>query len=209
MTDELRACLQSARLYLLARPTDDASLDAALRGGVYLLQLAHPAEASDEEIIAAGRRFKAIGARHGVPLLLNTRADLVEAAGADGVHLNADDGAVARARVLVGPDRLVGLWAKDRAEVDAAAALEVDYVSVGPINLTPTLGERPATGVDLATYAAAESRVPVFAIGGIDASNVAQVLSAGVTRIAVLRVIAEAPDPERAAAELKAALSRN
>jgi thiamine-phosphate pyrophosphorylase len=208
MTDELRARLRSARLYLVSGPTDDASLDGALRGGVDLLQLASGGGVTDEDIVTAGRRFRAISARHGVPLLLNGRPDLVQATEADGVHLNADDGAVAQARAILGPEPVVGLWCKDQAQVDAAAALDVDYISVGPINVTPTLAGRPATGDELAAYAVAHSHLPVFAIGGIDASNVAQVLASGVTRIAVLRVIAEASDPERVAAELQAELSR-
>jgi len=208
MTDELRARLQSARLYLVSRPTDEASLEAALRGGVDLLQLGGVSDATDEEIIAIAHRFKAVSDRYGVPLLLNGRPDLVEAAGADGVHLNADEGAVAQARSILGPDLVVGLWTKDETQVDAAAALDLDYISVGPINVTPTLDSHPAAGTELAVYASAHSRVPVFAIGGINAANAHEILATGVTGIAVLRVIAEAPDPERAAAELKSALTR-
>ncbi len=207
MPDDLKSRLASARLYLISGPTDDGSLDAALRGGVDILQFSHPRDAGDEDIVTAGRRFKSICARHGVPLLLNSRFDLVEACGADGVHLNADHGAVARARTTLGPARAVGLWTRDEAEVDAAASLDVDYISVGPINATPTLAGEPATGVALAAYAAAHSQVPVFAVGGIDASNVDQVLAAGVTRVAVLRLVATAADPERVAAELRAALT--
>lgn len=207
MSDELRASLQSARLYLLSRPTDDARLDAALGGGVDLLQLVHPRDASDEEIIGLGRRFKAIAARHGVPLLLNTRSDLVAACGADGVHLNADDGAVAQARGILGPDPLIGLWARSEAQVDAAAQGGVDYLSVGPINLTPTLAHLPAVSAELASYAAAHGTVPVFAIGGIDAASAPHALATGLTRIAVLHAVAEAPDPRAAVAELRASLT--
>ncbi len=207
MSDELRASLESARLYLLSRPTDDARLDAALGGGVDLLQLAHPRDASDDEIVSVGRRFKTIAARHRVPLLLNSRPDLVAACGADGVHLNADDGVVAKARSILGPEPLIGLWARSEAQVDAAAALDVDYLSVGPINLTPTLGGLPAVSTELAAYAAAHATVPVFAIGGIDATNIPQALASGLTRVAVLRAVAEAADPGLTVAEIRAALT--
>jgi thiamine-phosphate pyrophosphorylase len=206
VTDELKVRLDSARLYLVSGPTDDDSLDAALRGGVDILQLSHPRTASNEEIVTTGRRFREIAARYGVPLLLNGRADLVEACAADGVHLNADDGAVAEARSALGPQRIVGLWTKNEAEVDHATSLDLDYISVGPISATPTLAGRPATGTELAAYAASHSSVPVFAIGGIDPTNVARVLATGLIRVAVLRVIAEAADPEQTAAQLKAAL---
>ncbi len=208
MTDELRARLRAVRLYLVSMPTNLVSLDAALRGGVDLVQVAHPAESRDEDIVTTGRRFKAVCDRYGVPMLLNGRWDLVDAAGADGVHLNVDDGNVARARDAVGSGRLVGLWTKNEADVDAAAGLDLDYISVGPIYGTPTLADRPAVGVALAAYAAAHSALPVFAIGGINASHIKDLGAVGVTRIAVMGVIARAADPEQAAAELKAQLTR-
>ena len=71
---------------------------------------------------------------------------------------------------------------------------------------TPTKEGRPATGLELVRYAAEHARVPWFAIGGIDATNVREVTAAGAERIAVLRAIGDAPDPERAAAALRAAL---
>ncbi len=207
MTDELRASLESARLYLLSRPTDDARLDAALGGGVGLLQLAHPRDAGDDEIISVGRRFKTIAARHHVPLLLNTRADLVAACGADGVHLNSDDGAVAQARRILGPGPLIGLWARREAQIDAASGLGVDYLSVGPINATPTLDGLAAVSTELAAYAAAHAGIPAFAIGGIDVASVPHALATGLTRVAVLRAVAEAADPRLAVAELRAAFT--
>jgi thiamine-phosphate pyrophosphorylase len=207
MTGELRAWLRSARVYMLSRPMDEARLEAAMRGGVDLLQLAHPRDASDEEIVSMGRRFKAIASRHGVPLLLNSRPDLVAACGADGVHLNADDGAVAQARSILGAEPLIGLWIRSEAQLDAAASLDLDYLSVGPIDVTPTLAGVPATSVDLAAQATRRSVVPVFAVGGIDATNIRHLVAAGVTRVAVLREIAEAADPRAAVTALAAALA--
>jgi thiamine-phosphate pyrophosphorylase len=74
------------------------------------------------------------------------------------------------------------------------------------VHSTPTKRDRPAVGLDLVRYAARHARQPWFAIGGIDASNVADVVAAGARRIAVVRAIGDADDPERAAAELSAAL---
>jgi thiamine-phosphate pyrophosphorylase len=71
---------------------------------------------------------------------------------------------------------------------------------------TPTKEGRPAVGLEYVRYAAAHARVPWFAIGGIDETNVSDVVAAGAERIAVVRAIADAPDPERAAASLRAAL---
>ena len=88
-------------------------------------------------------------------------------------------------------------------EIDAA---EADYIGVGPVHETPTKKGRPAVGLELVRYAAAHARQPWFAIGGIDETNVADVVAAGATRIAVVRAIGDAGDPERAARALRDAL---
>ena len=111
---------------------------------------------------------------------------------------------MAQARALVGPDRIVGLSTHSPAQIDAAAAEpEIDYIGVGPVHATPTKPGRPAVGLDLVRYAAAHAATPFFAIGGIDAGNVADVRAAGATRIAVVRAITDAPDPEAAARALR------
>jgi len=196
--DQLRA----ARLYLVADASAAPWLERALRGGVDIVQL-RDKDAGDDELLAAAARFRAACDAHGALFVLNDRPDLVEAAGADGVHVGQDDLPVAEARALVGPERLVGLSTHTPAQVDAAAG--VDYIGVGPVHATPTKAGRAAVGLDLVRYAARAARVPFFAIGGIDATNAAAVIDAGATRIAVVRAIAHAADPEAAARELRGA----
>ncbi|HEY5427925.1 MAG TPA: thiamine phosphate synthase [Solirubrobacteraceae bacterium] len=200
---DLRVALHAARLYLVCDARPDAVLEQALRGGVDLVQL-RLKDASDAEIVAVARRYRAACAAHGVPLILNDRPDLVVAAGADGVHVGQDDMPVARAREMVGPERIVGLSTHSTAQIDAAAAArEIDYIGVGPIHATPTKPGRPAVGLDLVRYAAAHAATPFFAIGGIDADNVASVRAAGARGIAAVRAIADAPDPAAAARALR------
>ena len=206
--DERRRRLAAARLYLVcdARPGDrepEPFIDAALDGGVDLVQL-RAKEASDEEIVRAAAIFRAACERHGALFLVNDRPDLAAACDADGVHVGQDDAPVAEARAAVGPERLVGLSTHAPAEVDAAAG--VDYIAVGPVHATPTKPGRPAVGLQLVHHAARAARVPWFAIGGLNAGNVGEVLGAGARRIVVVPAIAEAPDPRAAAAELRAAL---
>src|SRR5204863_3414829 len=138
--------------------------------------------------------------RHGALFLVNDRPDLAAACDADGVHVGQDDAPVAEARAVVGPERLVGLSTHAQAEVDAAAG--VDYIAVGPVHATPTKPGRPATGLAPVSHAAAHARVPFFAIGGIDAGNLHDVMAAGARRVVVVRAIAEAADPEAAARSL-------
>ena len=202
MTD-VRDALHAARLYLVCGEHPDAFLERALRGGVDIVQL-RLKDAGDEAIVATARRYAALCGAHGAPLILNDRPDLVAAAGADGVHVGQDDMPVAQARRLVGPDRLVGLSTHSPAQIDAAAAeSEIDYIGVGPVHATPTKPGRPAVGVDLVRYAAAHAATPFFAIGGINAANVAAVRAAGATRIAVVRAITDAADPQAAARALR------
>jgi thiamine-phosphate pyrophosphorylase len=199
----LRDALDAARLYLVCDEQTDAFLERALGGGVDIVQL-RLKDADDEMILATARRYAAVCHAHGVPLILNDRPDLVATAGADGVHIGQDDVAVAQARALVGADRIVGLSTHSPAQIDAAGAEpEIDYIGVGPVHATPTKPGRPAVGLELVRYAAAHAATPFFAIGGIDAGNAAAVRTAGATRIAVVRAITDADDPEGAARALR------
>jgi thiamine-phosphate pyrophosphorylase len=199
--------LANASLYLVCEALPAARLEAALRGGVGIVQL-RCKDAADADVIAAGRRFARVCERCGVPLIVNDRPDLVAAVGADGVHLGQDDIDVEEARELLGADRIVGLSTHSRTEIDSALTAGVDYVGVGPVHATPTKPGRPAVGTELVTYAAAHAQVPFFAIGGIDRSNLGAVLAAGAERVAVVRAITRASDPESAARELRARLGR-
>jgi thiamine-phosphate pyrophosphorylase len=197
-----RERLRGARLYLICDDRPDGFLERALRGGVDIVQL-RIKHASDEAIRAAARRFRAMTARHGALFILNARPDLAVEAGADGVHVGQDDAPAADARAAVGPDRLVGLSTHSPGQIDAAATAGVDYIGVGPVYATPTKPGRPAVGLDLVRYAAAHARPPFFAIGGINPENVDAVRAAGATRIAVVRALTDAAEPEHVAATLR------
>jgi thiamine-phosphate pyrophosphorylase len=195
--------LARARLYLVCDDRPDAFLAAALRGGVEIVQL-RIKDGTDEQILAVADRFANACGSCGALFMLNDRPDLAVAAGADGVHVGQDDVPVARARAIVGRDRLVGLSTHTPAEIDAAAGVDVDYIGVGPVHATPTKPGRSAVGVELVRYAAANATVPFFAIGGLTPDNASAVVAAGAERVAVVRALTEAEDPETAARELRA-----
>ncbi|HYU17044.1 MAG TPA: thiamine phosphate synthase [Candidatus Acidoferrum sp.] len=188
-----------------------ALLDAALRGGADIIQLREKAPRSDEELVSLADPFRRAAAERGALFVLNDRPDLVTACGADGVHLGQDDVPVTAAREKAGIDAVIGLSTHSREELDVACAAEgddrPDYLSVGPIWATPTKEGRPATGLEYVRYAAANSTLPWFAIGGIEPANVGDVVAAGATRIVVVRAIREAEDPEAAARILHGALN--
>lgn len=165
--------------------------------------------ADDDSLVAAARVFRRACDEHDALFWLNDRPDLVEACGADGVHVGQDDMPAAAAREVVGPHVLVGLSTHSPEQVDAALAEPVaDQLSVGPVWETPTKEGRPAAGLEYVRYAASVARShPWFAIGGIDIDNVREVMAAGASRIVVVRAIRDADDPRTAAATLRAALA--
>jgi thiamine-phosphate pyrophosphorylase len=188
-------------LYLITPTRPDLAdfLEAAIRGGVDIVQIREK-QLADRELLSALEEARSVTRRPGVPLVVNDRPDLGVLSGADFVHVGQDDlPAEAARRFGLG----VGLSTHARREIDAADA---DYIAVGPVFATPTKPGRPPVGVDLVRYAAERARAPWFAIGGIDASTVADVVAAGARRIAVVRAIGDAADPEAAARELRSAL---
>jgi thiamine-phosphate pyrophosphorylase len=207
--DSRRERLRQARLYFVTdvRPNLEELLAAALAGGVDMVQL-RDKRASDDELVSAAAVFRRLCDEHDALFWLNDRPDLVEACGADGVHVGQDDMPAAEAREAVGPDVLVGLSTHSVEQLDRALAEEVaDQLSVGPVWETPTKEGRAAAGLSYVNYAArvAEDR-PWFAIGGIDLDNVREVTAAGASRIVVVRAIRDAEDPAAAARALRAAL---
>jgi thiamine-phosphate pyrophosphorylase len=202
-----RERLRRARLYLVVEAAAEPVLEPALSGGVDMVQL-RDKDADDEELLRAAARFRALCTEHGALFWVNDRPDLARAARADGVHLGQDDQPIAEVREQVGPDVLIGLSTHSPRQFDAALQSEADQLSVGPVWETPTKAGRPAVGLDYVRYAAATGgNAPWFAIGGIDAGNVGDVVAAGARRIVVVRAIRDAADPERAAAELREALA--
>lgn len=203
-----RAALSGARLYLCTdarRRQGDlpAFLDAVLSSGVDVVQLRDKGMEAGEELEHLAV-FADACRRHGKLLAVNDRADVAHAIGSGVLHLGQGDLPVPAARAILGSEVLIGRSTHAREEVDAAAAEPgVDYFCTGPCWPTPTKPGRPAPGLDLVRYAASLGQDrPWFAIGGIDAGNLDEVLEAGARRVVVVRAITEADDPAAAAARL-------
>ena len=217
--------LAAARLYLCTdarRERGDLAqfADATLAGGVDIVQLRDkgsvgeqrfgPLEARDE--LAACTILADAARRHGALFAVNDRADIARAAGADVLHLGQGDLPLGVAREIVGPDTLIGLSTHDSGQVAAAVAgfgaVDCDYFCVGPCWPTPTKPGRAAPGLGLVRAAAQlGADKPWFAIGGIDAQRLPDVLDAGARRIVVVRAITAASDPRAAAERLRSALA--
>ncbi|MGH7425866.1 MAG: thiamine phosphate synthase, partial [Candidatus Methylomirabilales bacterium] len=186
-----------------AGPLDEL-LPRVLEAGVDLVQLRD----KDMEARSLLRYAEVVRRRteeFGALFIVNDRVDLACAAGADGVHLGQEDLSAAAARQMIGAG-LIGLSTHTEEQIRAAAASEADYLSVGPVHLTPTKPGRPAVGCALVRFAAAHARLPFFAIGGIDSATAPAVAEAGARRVAVVRAIVDAGDPAAAARQIRRAL---
>jgi thiamine-phosphate pyrophosphorylase len=205
-----RERLQACNLYLITRPVADleAVVEASLQAGVRLVQY-RAKEADDRSRLAEAQALRDLCSRHGALFLVNDRIDLALAVDADGVHLGQDDLPPQLARQLLGPEKLIGRSTHRIEQLRQAQADGCDYVGVGPVNATPTKPGRTPVGLDYVRQAAAEARIPWFAIGGIESSSLAPVLEAGARRVAVVRAITDASAPAAATRELLAGLDRH
>lgn len=202
--------LAAARLYLVtgAEPPHGELPDllrAAAAGGVDVVQLREK-DLPDEELASVAHAARILCDVLDVVFVVNDRPHVAMEVGAHGVHVGQEDMPPQHVRDLVGEEMLIGLSTHAPGEVDAADPEVIDYIGVGPVHETPTKPGRPAVGTELVRYAAGRARVPFFAIGGLDAGNVSEVLDAGASRVCVLRAITDARDPRTAAAELAAAV---
>jgi thiamine-phosphate pyrophosphorylase len=198
-----RLCLLLTRSLCRGRPLD--VLAAAIEGGVDLVQVREkPFGADAADWIAA---VLAVCRPRGVPVIVNDRLDLASRCGADGVHLGQEDLAAHAEASLRQRELLLGISTHDAAEMHRAALEAPDYVGVGPCFPTATKGIARGLDPDRLADLLRLARVPAFAIGGIDETNLRRLTSLGVERIAVSAAILQAPAPRAAASALRRLLA--
>ena len=173
----------------------------AVGGGVTMVQLREK-DLSTREFVQLALRLKKVLAHcsgpdgHRVPLIINDRIDVALASDADGVHIGQSDMPYAMARRLLGPDRIIGLSVENFDQIAEANALDVDYIGISPVFATPTKTDTAAPfGLEGLRKAVELSVHPTVAIGGMNASTAAEVISTGTDGIAVVSAIVCADDP--------------
>lgn len=183
-----------------------AVVEAALRGGVQALQIREK-DLLGRALIDLSVPLREATAQAGAALLINDRADVCRAVGADGVHLRADHLPVSVVRRLIVDGGLIGVSAHHADEARTAESDGADFVLLGPVYDTPSKrAYGPPIGARALEAAATRLSIPIFAIGGITADRVADVTGAGAWGVAVTSAILSASDPERAATALRHAL---
>jgi len=173
----------------------------AIEGGVDLVQWRIKGDARP-----GSERCRDLCRALGVPMIVNDDVDLALALEAAGAHVGQDDVPAAEARARLGPHRLLGVSTHDHEQLAAAAEAGADYVGFGPCYPTPTKGYDRGVGADAVAAAVRATRLPLFAIGGIDPERARALAAAGCTRVAVAAAILGSDDPEAAARALRTAI---
>ena len=153
------------------------------------------------KIIELGRKVKLLCAEYGATFIVNDRVDIAYVLEADGVHLGQDDMDVASAREILGHNAIVGVSTHAPEQAQKAVADGADYIGMGPVFTTPTKPGRQSVGLEYVKWVSENIQIPAFAIGGIDLDNVQDVVDCGAKKIAVVRAIINAENPEKAARE--------
>lgn len=174
----------------------------AVAGGVNVVQV-RDKKSSAKKIISAVRRIHPFLKRAKVPLLINDRADIAFAAQVEGIHLGQSDLNVRDARLILGRDAIIGLSIETIDQVKDAEEEEINYLAASPVFTSSTkLDCCPPWGLDALKQLCSVSFLPIVAIGGINFSNIQEVLRCGVAGIAVVSAIASLSSPQKAAREL-------
>lgn len=162
---------------------------------------------NDKDILTVGRRLTELTRDSKTRWIMNDRADLAIATGADGVHVGQTDLPVAEVRRIVGANRLVGVSTHNIDQAHAAVLDGANYIGVGPVFPSSTKSFEEFPGLDFVKQVS-EIKLPAFAIGGIDATNVSQVVENGLGRVAVRGYVLSHADPATAVRELKEVISK-
>lgn len=190
----------------LGRPTVEV-MEQAIKGGAQVIQLREK-HLPIQKLIALGQELRELTRRYGVTFIVNDRVDVAVAVDADGVHLGQDDLPVAAARKILGPDKLIGISTHSVEQALRAEAEGADYIGVGPVFATQSKEDVCApVGLELVSKVSNLVKIPFVAIGGIKAYNVAEVVKAGASCVAVITGVVGAEDVAGAARELREKLA--
>lgn len=178
--------------------------EAAVRAGVKIIQL-RMKHAARDEILREAREMRRVTAGTDTLFIVNDDPSIAAEAAADGVHVGQDDLPPADVRARYPSLKIVGLSTHNPAQVAASRAQPIDYIGVGPVYATPTKDiPDPTLGLETMRAMIDAAAHPAVAIGGIDATRLADVLAAGARNWAVVRAVCQSPDPYAAIRNLQA-----
>jgi thiamine-phosphate pyrophosphorylase len=174
--------------------------------GIGMIQL-RDKSLDDRALIERARQLRQLTRGTTALAVINDRPDVAVAVAADGVHLGQEDLPVKTTRVIVGTQMLIGVSTHDIDQARAAVLEGANYLGAGPTFASQTKAFEDFAGLAYLKQVAAEIHLPVFAIGGISATNLPQVLATGIRRVAVGAAITAAREPASAAGTLLSMLN--
>lgn len=173
----------------------------AIEGGAQMIQL-RDKKSGDREFLELARKMHQITRKKKIPLIINDRVDVARLMDAEGVHLGEDDFPVKEARKILCSKKIIGASVSDIKTAKIKEKKGADYIGLGPIFETGSKEIEKPLGVEILKEAKRSLQIPVFPIGGINLSNLDQIISSGTKRIAVISAIFMAEDVRKAAQEL-------
>lgn len=181
----------------------------AVKGGVTSVQL-RAKNKTPHEILQIAKELKTLLTPLQIPLIINDHIEIAREVDAAGVHVGQSDAAATKARELLGPDKIIGLSIETKEQLIQANQLDcIDYVAASAVfPSTNKLDCKTIWGIDGLQKLVKQSRHPVVAIGGINLTNISDVVKTGVTGVAVIGAIHDQSDPEQAAANLLSKINR-
>lgn len=205
--------LKNFRLYAITNLEEEdsailAKITGALRGGVDMIQL-RSKSLPDRILLSLGEKIRRVTRKLKKLFIVNDRVDLMLTLDADGVHLGQNDLPIRFARRMIGGrNKMIGCSTHNLKQAIVAEREGADYIGFGPIFETPTKPAYQSVGLRAIGGVMRRVKIPMVCIGGIDHSNIGDVIQAGACRVAVVRAIFSARDSYQAASELKRLMER-
>ncbi|PHN85966.1 thiamine phosphate synthase [Vibrio splendidus] len=195
------------KLYLVTDDQQDLEtlkfvVEQAIVGGVTMVQVREK-HGDVRAFIERAQAVKSILVGSGVPLIINDRVDVALAVDADGLHLGQSDMPAELARQLIGPDKILGLSIETEQQLQEADSLPIDYIGLSALFATPTKTNlKKYWGYDGIKMALETTKLPIVGIGGINESNIPQLVDSGIHGLALVSAICHAEDPKQATQDL-------
>lgn len=193
------ALLNNKNIYLITSQNDmDDSefidrIALILNAGVKLIQYREKNKTA-KEMINIAKKLRQLCSMYDALLIINDRIDIAKIVDADGVHLGQDDIDINSARKLLGDDKIIGISTHKPDDAIIAQENNADYIGVGPVFKTPTKPTTTPVGLEYVKWVSQNIKIPFYAIGSIDETNVNEVINAGAARVAAIRALMNAND---------------
>ena len=206
-----RELLSTIRLYVIADKRIcgsrdiEAMVSESIAGGAEMIQY-RDKESDDHVFLETASKLQAICKSRNIPFIINDRVEIALEINADGVHVGQEDIPLTVARKRLDPEKIVGVSATSIKQAIQAEKNGADYIGIGPIFDTLSKEIEKPIGMDIITAAESRLRIPFFAIGGINMSNLDELIQAGGSRIAVISAVILSDDIRSSAQKLRAKL---